>query len=161
MGKIRGNPQAIALAHETRANLYHHLGTKEEMPTVELEKILQITRYHLYHHLKQLAKVGLIENHRDVGRAKWWRLKQVVSAPIGKVSSSTTESQAWINELPAEMITMLEQGAKVKFVPVPKNASDSINAKKMLETIAKQHGFEIDIPFTFVPGGILLISQPR
>ena len=74
MGKIRGNPQTIALAHETRANLYHHLGNKEEMPTVELEKILQITRYHLYHHLKQLAKVGLIENHRDVGRAKWWRV---------------------------------------------------------------------------------------
>jgi len=161
LGKIRGDPQTIALAHETRANLYRHLGTKEEMPTVELEKTLNVTRYHLYHHLKQLAKVGLIENHRDVGRSKWWRVKQIVSAPIGGGSSSTTESQPWISELPAEMIAMLKQGAKVKFIPIPKNASDSINAKKMLEAIAKQHGFEIDIPFTFVPGGILLISQTR
>ena len=163
MAKIRGDPHTIALAHDTRARLYDSLCEKEEMSTVDLEKKLKVTRYHLYHHLRQLAKIGLIENHRDIGRAKWWRVIRHVPTSSATTSSSTEASSFsdWIGELPHEMRAMLEGGAKLEFYPLPKTASSSINAKKMLETIAMQHGIDLNIPFTFIPGGIVLISQPR
>ena len=68
---------------------------------------------------------------------------------------------AWFDNLPAEMVRMLEQGAKVEFLPLPGGAVKSISAKNLLETVAQEYGIDLDIPFTFVPGGIVLISQPR
>ncbi len=170
MDKIRGNPHAIALAHPTRAQLYSTLCTTEEMSTVELEKAVGVTRYHLYHHLAQLAKLDLVENHRDVGRAKWWRAGpqvapamatgEAVSLP-GPSQSDGVTAPAWSDDLPAEMVRMLELGAKVEFLPLPKGAANSISAKNLLKKIAREYGIDLDIPFTFVPGGIVLISQPR
>jgi hypothetical protein len=170
MDKIRGNPHAIALAHPTRAQLYSTLCATEEMSTVGLEKAVGVTRYHLYHHLAQLAKLDLVENHRDVGRAKWWRAGQQVTAVPAPGVSAAAEGQshpaggpapAWSDSLPAEMVRMLEDGAKVEFLPLPKGAANSISAKNLLKALAQEHGIDLDIPFTFVPGGIVLISQPR
>lgn len=129
MDKIRGNPHAIALAHPTRAQLYSALCTTEEMSTVELEKAVGVTRYHLYHHLAQLAKLDLVENHRDVGRAKWWRAGPQVAPAMatggavslpGPSQSDGVTAPAWSDDLPAEMVRMLELGAKVEFLPLPK-----------------------------------------
>ena len=170
MDKIRGNPHAIALAHPTRAQLYSALCTTEEMSTVELEKAVGVTRYHLYHHLAQLAKLDLVENHRDVGRAKWWRAGPQVAPAMatggavslpGPSQSDGVTAPAWSDDLPAEMVRMLELGAKVEFLPLPKGAANSISAKNLLKEIAREYGIDLDIPFTFVPGGIVLISQPR
>ncbi len=174
MDKIRGNPHAIALAHPTRAQLYSALCASEEMSTVELEKTVGVTRYHLYHHLAQLAKLDLVENHRDVGRAKWWRVgekalpEQQGLAAIGVTPGTERIAQpgdghqpAWFDNLPSEMVRMLERGAKVEFLPLPGGAGKSISAKNLLETVAQEYGIDLDIPFTFVPGGIVLISQPR
>jgi DNA-binding transcriptional ArsR family regulator len=170
MDKIRGNPHAIALAHPTRAQLYSTLCATEEMSTVGLEKAVGVTRYHLYHHLAQLAKLDLVENHRDVGRAKWWRADQQDTAVLSPGVSAAAEGQshtaggpapAWSDSLPVEMVRMLELGAKVEFLPLPKGAANSISAKNLLKALAQEHGIDLDIPFTFVPGGIVLISQPR
>jgi hypothetical protein len=170
MDKIRGNPHAIALAHPTRAQLYSTLCATEEMSTVGLEKAVGVTRYHLYHHLAQLAKLDLVENHRDVGRAKWWRAGQHATAVLPPGVAAVAEGQshpdggpapAWFDSLPAEMVRMLEHGAKVEFLPLPKGAANSISAKNLLKELAQEYGIDLDIPFTFVPGGIVLISQPR
>jgi len=79
MAKIRGDPIRLALAHPTRHALYQQLADSEEMSTVQLCKAVGVERYHLYHHLKHLSNIGLIENHRDVGRSRWWRCMQKVS----------------------------------------------------------------------------------
>ena len=88
MSKIRGDPKQIALAHPTRAAMYNILCSKEEMATVELEKEIKVTRYHLYHHLKQLQEAGLVENHRDQGRAKFWKVTEKIDTPV--ISSNNT-----------------------------------------------------------------------
>ena len=111
MSKIRGDPKQIALAHPTRAAMYNILRTKEEMATVELEKEIKVTRYHLYHHLKQLQEAGLVENHRDQGRAKFWKVTEIIEVPAIPIKSSEiiTDSN-WINKIPSEIIKLLEGG---------------------------------------------------
>ncbi|MDP7001655.1 MAG: helix-turn-helix domain-containing protein [Candidatus Poseidoniaceae archaeon] len=179
MAKIRGNPQVIALSHPTRALLYRTLCDVEELETVSLEKKVGVTRYHLYHHLRQLAKIGLVENHRDVGRAKWWRkcgeanpialTYQASPTSAASLSSTTMAASAasigpkpsWADSLPPEMITLLEQGGEVRFVPLDGTANDTVNSKELLKSVANKYGIDLDLPFTFVPGGILLISQTR
>ena len=151
MDKIRGNPHAIALAHPTRAQLYSTLCAAEEMSTVGLEKAVGVTRYHLYHHLAQLAKLDLVENHRDVGRAKWWRAGQQDTAVLppgvsvvagGQSHTAVGPAPAWSDSLPAEMVRMLEHGAKVEFLPLPKGAANSISAKNLLKALAQEHGID-------------------
>ena len=79
MSRVRTDPLVAALTHPTRQGAYQTLSQRDEMSTVQLQEALEVDRYNLYHHLKRLVKVGLIENHRDVGRARWWRvIKQVV-----------------------------------------------------------------------------------
>ena len=51
------------------------------MSTVQLQKELGVDRYNLYHHLKKLASLELIENHRDEGRARWWKKRLHVDLP--------------------------------------------------------------------------------
>ena len=74
MSRVRADPITAALAHPTRRNLYTSLFDVEEMSTVQLQKLVDVDRYNLYHHLKKLASLGLIENHRDEGRARWLSL---------------------------------------------------------------------------------------
>lgn len=162
MSKIRGDPKQIALAHPTRAAMYNILRTKEEMATVELEKEIKVTRYHLYHHLKQLQEAGLVENHRDQGRAKFWKVTEIIEAPAIPIKSSEiiTDSN-WINKIPSEIISLLEGGGELKFIPVSSSAVDAINAKNAINSIAKEFGIDLNLPFTFVPGGIIVVSKGR
>ena len=81
MSKVRGDPLRVALAHPTREALVSSLNGTAEMSTVQLQKSTGVTRYHLYHHLQQLEKAGVVENHRNEGRARWWRLTGPIEIP--------------------------------------------------------------------------------
>ena len=166
MGKIRGDPKQMALAHPTRNAIYSALVDTEEMATVELEKKIKVTRYHLYHHLKQLVNANLVENHRDKGRARYWRVSEKIEVSSPSPSSTSEESGSvstpnWTNDLPAELSEMLSNGSDFRFVKVGGTASDAVNARNLILDLAKMYGVEIDIPFTFTPGGIFVISRPR
>tara|TARA_B100001113_G_scaffold352661_1_gene354696 strand:- start:1688 stop:2173 length:486 start_codon:yes stop_codon:yes gene_type:complete len=161
MSKIRGDPKQIALAHPTRATMYNILSTKEEMATVELEKEIKITRYHLYHHLKQLKEAGLVENHRDQGRAKFWRIiGEVETLEIPKTVEIQTNDTR-LNKIPNELIELIEKGGDVQFIPINASAVEAINAKAAINAISKEMGLDLELPFTFVPGGILVVSRGR
>ncbi len=158
MGKIRGDPTLVALAHETRKAIVESLQGKDEMSTVQIQEGVGVTRYHLYHHLQQLVKAGLVENHRDQGRARWWRL----TGPVDLGGSSASPPQPLdLSGLPDEVASMVRRGADVHYIPIPASASDAVAAKKMLEESAEEWGVELDLPFTFMPGGILVIGRPR
>ena len=79
--RIHANPVSTALMHPTRRALYLALLGADEHTTVQLQKIVNVDRYNLYHHLQKLADLGLIINHRDEGRARWWCVLQRVPLP--------------------------------------------------------------------------------
>ena len=79
--RIHANPVSTALMHPTRRALYLALLGADEYTTVQLQKIVSVDRYNLYHHLQKLADLGLIINHRDEGRARWWCVLQRVPLP--------------------------------------------------------------------------------
>tara|TARA_B100001123_G_C15179413_1_gene974744 strand:+ start:668 stop:1240 length:573 start_codon:yes stop_codon:yes gene_type:complete len=162
MSKIRGDPKQIALAHPTRAAMYKILQTKKEMATVELEKEIKVTRYHLYHHLKQLQEAELVENHRDQGRAKYWRVTEIIDVPESiPTTSLPTNKGDWTGKIPPELIKLLDGGGEIQFVPIESSAVEAINAKTAINSIAKELDINLELPFTFVPGGILVVSRGR
>jgi len=79
--RIHADPVSTALLHPTRRALYLALLAADEHTTVELQKLVSVDRYNLYHHLKKLANLGLIMNHRDEGRARWWCVLDRVPLP--------------------------------------------------------------------------------
>ena len=171
MGKIRGDPKQMALAHSTRNAIYSALLEVEEMATVELEKKVNVTRYHLYHHLKQLVNAGLIENHRDKGRARYWKVLEKIDfleqkstptiSPVVEETVSTVTPPDWAGNLPSEFVEMLTSGSDFRFVKIGETAVDAVNARGLMIDLAKMYGVDLDIPFTFTPGGIFVISRPR
>ena len=163
MSRIRGDPIRVALAHPTRAALYEQLLSSEEMSTVQLCKAVEVERYHLYHHLKHLVKVGLIENHRDVGRARWWRCLQRVNPRVeeGEAQQAPTSIPGWVANLDPQLLKMLENGATIRMVNLSNDAAGSIAAKKSLERVALENGIDFDLPFTFIPAALAVISRPR
>jgi len=165
MTKIRGDPIRISLAHPTRHALYSQLASAPEMSTVQLCKAVGVERYHLYHHLKHLVKVGLIENHRDVGRARWWKCVQQVSLETSQETSAPTASSgatpAWVSNIDPSLREMLEKGATIKMVNLSGNASDTISIKKSIEQLAQDNGLDFDLPFTFIPAAVAVISRSR
>ncbi|MBT4058884.1 MAG: helix-turn-helix transcriptional regulator [Euryarchaeota archaeon] len=156
MGKIRGDPIQVALAHETRRGIVETLIGVDEKSTVQIQEAIGVTRYHLYHHLKQLTNSGIIENHRDEGRARWWRL----TGPIS-LDTPSDISQPDLSGLPDEIAALIRRGADVHWVGIDGSARDAIAAKKMLEDAADEWGVSLDLPFTFTPSGILIIGKPR
>jgi predicted ArsR family transcriptional regulator len=165
MTKIRGDPIQISLAHPTRNALYSQLASAPEMSTVQLCKAVGVERYHLYHHLKHLVKVGLIENHRAVGRARWWKCIQQVSLETSQETSALAASSgaapAWVSNIDSSLREMLEKGATIKMVNLSGNASDSISIKKSIEQLAQDNGLDFDLPFTFIPAAVAVISRSR
>ena len=112
MTKIRVDGRTMALSHPTRLAIYENLLNADEKSTVMLQKSTGVTRYHLYHHLQTLVKNGLVENHRDEGRARWWRVTERVPP--------TASSQADVSgNLPDSVRALLESGADVHFIPIP------------------------------------------
>jgi len=153
MSKIRVDGRTMALSHPTRLAMYEQLLAVEEMSTVMLQKSIGVTRYHLYHHLQSLEKNGLVENHRDEGRARWWRVTERV--PLAPVASND-----WIGNLPEEVRALLEAGAAMHYIPVVGDSRDKAAAKKTLDDMA----FIFDVqetPITLMPNGILVIGPPK
>ena len=169
MARLHADPVTTALVHPTRRNLYSALMAVEEMSTVQLQAAVNVDRYNLYHHLKKLASLNLVENHRDVGRARWWKITQrvtlpgivgsnvpIAAQPVATVSVSEIDTTG----LPSELATAISEGRDIHIVHLD-GSREQIGAKKMLEALANDYGIELNLPFTFVPGGIALIGKSR
>ena len=153
MTKIRVDGRTMALSHPTRLAIYENLLDADEKSTVMLQKSTGVTRYHLYHHLQTLVKNGLVENHRDEGRARWWRVTERVTP--------TASSQADVSgNLPDSVRALLESGADVHFIPIPADRSATL-AKSAVSAIAESFGVDLEMGVTFMPNGILVIGPPK
>ncbi|MED6338890.1 MAG: helix-turn-helix domain-containing protein [Candidatus Thermoplasmatota archaeon] len=155
MSRVRADPITAALAHPTRRSLYISLSNTPEMSTVQLQNIVEVDRYNLYHHLKKLTSLGLIENHRDEGRARWWKVAQTVDLPeILSISSN--------NSNPAPITTQvapLDLDGQNTHVISLEGSRDRVGAKLLLEQMAQELGIELNLPWNFVPEKIALISE--
>ena len=154
MSKIRVDGRTMALSHPTRLAMYEELLNAEEMSTVMLQKKTGVTRYHLYHHLQSLEKNGLIENHRNEGRARWWKVTE-------RVTLTPATSTDWLHNLPADVRALLEAGAEVHFIPVPNESSSVVAAKRTIGNMAEIFDVDLDMGVTFMPNGILVVGPPK
>ena len=153
MSKIRVDGRTMALSHPPRLAIYEDLLEAEEKSTVMLQKSTGVPRYHLYHHLQTLEKNGLIENHRDEGRARWGRVTERVTLTPPPQSDGT-------NNLPDNVRALLESGAEVHFIPIPADRSATL-AKSAVSAIAESFGVDLDMGVTFMPNGILVIGPTK
>ena len=165
MARVRADPVTTALAHPTRRAVYLALSHVEEMSTVQIETQLEVDRYNLYHHMKKLASLGLVENHRDQGRARWWRIAAKIELPELLAASSVVE-QAQPQAAPSNVSLLthlhqaVEHGGDIRVIDLD-GSRDQVGAKKMLELLAKQHGIHLDLPWNFLPESIVLIAKKR
>jgi DNA-binding transcriptional ArsR family regulator len=88
MARIHADPVSTSLMHPTRRALYVALLGADEYTTVQLQKLVGVDRYNLYHHLRKLEALGLVMNHRDQGRTRWWCVIDRVPLPTdGSITS--------------------------------------------------------------------------
>lgn len=92
MARIHADPVSTSLMHPTRRALYVALLEADEYTTVQLQKIVGVDRYNLYHHLRKLESLGLVMNHRDQGRTRWWCVIDRVPLPSDGSSASSENS---------------------------------------------------------------------
>ena len=137
MGRVRGDPITTALAHPTRRAVYIELASAEERSTVQLQKAVGVDRYNLYHHLKKLASLELVENHRDQGRARWWRINQRVDLP--------------------ELLNVTE-GTQPAPAPTPAHPAPASPVATMASLAID---LTLDIPWNFIPERLVLYSKKR
>ena len=155
MSRVRADPITAALAHPTRRSLYISLSNSPEMSTVQLQNIVDVDRYNLYHHLKKLASLGLIENHRDEGRARWWKVAQSVDLPEILTVSNTAPSPS-VNIAQSNSTNLT--GANTHVISL-EGSRDRVGAKLLLEKLAAELGIELNLPWNFVPEKIALIGE--
>ena len=155
MSRVRADPITAALAHPTRRSLYISLSNSPEMSTVQLQNIVAVDRYNLYHHLKKLASLGLIENHRDEGRARWWKVAQSVDLPEILTVSNTAPSPS-VNTAQSNSTNLT--GANTHVISL-EGSRDRVGAKLLLEKLAAELGIELNLPWNFVPEKIALIGE--
>ena len=155
MSRVRADPITAALAHPTRRSLYISLSNSPEMSTVQLQNIVDVDRYNLYHHLKKLASLGLIENHRDEGRARWWKVAQSVDLPEILTVSNTAPSPS-ANAVQSNSTNLT--GANTHVISL-EGSRDRVGAKLLLEKLAAELGIELNLPWNFVPEKIALIGE--
>jgi len=155
MSRVRADPITAALAHPTRRSLYISLSNSPEMSTVQLQNIVAVDRYNLYHHLKKLASLGLIENHRDEGRARWWKVAQSVDLPEILTVSNTALSPS-VNTAQSNSTNLT--GANTHVISL-EGSRDRVGAKLLLEKLAAELGIELNLPWNFVPEKIALIGE--
>ena len=153
MSRVRADPITAALAHPTRRNVYISLSNSPEMSTVQLQNLVDVDRYNLYHHLKKLASLGLVENHRDEGRARWWKVANVVDLPELLTTSNQPKIQPTANNQPVNL-----ENHNTHVISLD-GSRDRVGAKLMLEKLAEDLGIELDIPWNFVPEKIALIGE--
>lgn len=166
MGRVRGDPITTALAHPTRRAAYVALAQSEEMSTVQLQERLGVDRYNLYHHLKKLASLELIENHRDQGRARWWRknlhvdlpeLLNATSAPAASTAPAATPSR------PSTTLASLavdEEGRDVIVLDL-QGSRDQVSAKQLIVRLSEEFGLALDVPWNFIPEQLVLYSKKK
>ncbi|MDC3297979.1 helix-turn-helix domain-containing protein [Candidatus Poseidoniaceae archaeon] len=97
MARIHADPVSTSLMHPTRRALYVALLEADEYTTVQLQKIVGVDRYNLYHHLKKLEALGLVMNHRDQGRTRWWCVIDRVPLPNDGSATSSDNSLGTID----------------------------------------------------------------
>jgi len=153
MSRVRADPITAALAHPTRRNLYISLSNSPEMSTVQLQNLVEVDRYNLYHHLNKLAALGLVENHRDEGRARWWKVATVVDMPELLTISNRPSIEKSSNH---ESVDVDAQNTHVISLD---GSRDRVGAKLLLEKLAEDLGIELNIPWNFVPEKIALIGE--
>ena len=117
MARIHADPVSTSLMHPTRRALYVALLEADEYTTVQLQKIVGVDRYNLYHHLRKLESLGLVMNHRDQGRTRWWCVIDRVPLPSDGSSASSQNSIASIDlsnpRVQAAARTMLRELAEL------------------------------------------------
>ena len=171
MARVRADPVTTALAHPTRRALYICLATAQEMSTVQLQAEVDVERYNLYHHLKKLASLGLIENHRDVGRARWWKKSTHVDlpemlttrpnpSPPATQPASTQVSVGDVDSLPSTLSDAVSDGGEIHILRLD-GSRDQVGAKRVLELLALEHGIELNLPWNFLPASIALIAKKK
>ena len=167
MARVRADPVTTALAHPTRRAIYLALTHSDELSTVQIERQLGVDRYNLYHHMKKLASLDLIENHRDQGRARWWRKAAQVelpellhASPSVQPPTASPPTQASSEPLPDGLHDAVQHGGDVRVIALD-GSRDQVGAKKMLELLAQQHGIPLDLPWNFLPESIVLIAKKR
>jgi hypothetical protein len=119
--------------------------------------------------MKKLASLGLVENHRDQGRARWWRIAAKVELPELLQASKAVQQPAPVAQpaaatsttsFPAGVLEAVDHGGDVRVIELG-GSRDQVGAKKMLELLAKQHGIHLDLPWNFLPESIVLIAKKR
>lgn len=169
MGRVRGDPITTALAHPTRRGAYVELAQAEEMSTVQLQKALGVDRYNLYHHLKKLASLDLIENHRDEGRARWWRknlhvdLPELLNAsaqPAQTVSSTVAPEPTATTRTTLASLAVDEEGREVIVLDL-EGSRDQVSAKQLIVRLSEEFGLTLDVPWNFIPEQLVLYSKKK
>ena len=166
MGRVRGDPITTALAHPTRRAAYVALAQSEEMSTVQLQQHLGVDRYNLYHHLKKLASLSLIENHRDQGRARWWRKDQHVDLPELLQTTVAPAAPAQVAPTPSRPVTTLaslavdEEGRDVIVLDL-QGSRDQVSAKQLIVRLSQEFGLSLDVPWNFIPEQLVLYSKKK
>ena len=92
MARFHADPVSTSLMHPTRRALYVALLEADEYTTVQLQEIVGVDRYNLYHHLRKLESLGLVMNHRDQGRTRWWCVIDRVPLPSDGSPQSSQNS---------------------------------------------------------------------
>ena len=167
MGRVRGDPITTALAHPTRRSAYVALAQQEEMSTVQLQKELGVDRYNLYHHLKKLASLELIENHRDEGRARWWKKRLHVDLPeLLNATAPPATAQESLPTSPAPQARTLaslavdEEGRDVIVLNL-EGSRDQVSAKQLIVRLSEEFGLTLDVPWNFIPEQLVLYSKKK
>jgi len=164
MARVRADPITTALAHPTRRALYIALANKDEMSTVQLQAEVNVERYNLYHHLKKLASLNLVENHRDVGRSRWWKkathveLPEILHPSNAAMSVSALVTAGDLALLPDTLADAVTEGGEIHIIQL-QGSRDQIGAKRMLELLAQEYRIELDLPWNFLPAVIALIAK--
>jgi DNA-binding transcriptional ArsR family regulator len=166
LARVRGDPITTALAHPTRRAAYLALASSEELSTVQLQESLGVDRYNLYHHLKKLASLSLVENHRDEGRARWWRMQQRVDLPeLLNVSAPSPPMQA--PSPPAAVVTATlaslavdEEGRDVIVLNL-EGSRDQVSAKQLIVRLSDEFGLTLNVPWNFIPEQLVLYSKKK
>jgi len=164
MARVRGDPITTALAHPTRRAAYLQLAGIDEMSTVQLQAAVGVDRYNLYHHLKKLKSLGLVENHRDAGRARWWRMAQRVALPeLLEAQPNFTPSSKPIQTTAGETSAALEIDEEGRDIVVLQleGSRDQVSAKQLIERLANEFGLEVDLSWNFIPEKLVLYSKKR
>ena len=97
MARIHADPVSTSLMHPTRRALYVALLDSDELTTVQLQGIVSVDRYNLYHHPRKLESLGLVMNHRDQGRTRWWCVIDRVPLPSDGTESNNENAIASID----------------------------------------------------------------